>query len=425
MKTPYEFQVEAVNQITNTHGYILADECGLGKTLTAIESAKRTRRILPWRCLVICPPSLISQWEQEINEQDPLANVYIVNRLPFNFGEVNGYLLMSVYDLSSTAVMVSLTKGLFDMIIFDEAHRIKNRKTQTAKSTKKIMASRRLALTGTPMEKNPADLWSLLNFVSPDDFPAYWGFVMKHLDVTEGFYEKYVVGGPKDPEDFGGVLRPFMLRRTKEQVAPQLPEKIVIEPHVPLSNEQQSIYDELKKQKDILVTIDDKELIIPNALALLTKLQQVSTWPELIGFTGQPSGKMRWLDEFMNDHEDEPTVIFTRFREAALYVRRLYGADIVIGGERSLSSEPKLVVGTIDAMGEGLNFQWAKNAVFLDAHWSTIKMTQAIDRIHRINITEPKNLYFLWSTKEDRLVLDAIENKLSESELVYYFLHGL
>jgi len=422
MKTPYAFQQQAITRIVKTPSFILADECGLGKTLTAIESVKRTRRVLPWRCLVICPPSLLEQWEQEIEEQDPIET-YRVNRLPINFDALNGYLLMSIYDLTSKKVVESLSGHLFDVVIFDEAHRIKNRKTVTAKNVKMIPAARRLALTGTPMEKNPADLWSILNFVSPDDFPTYWGFVMKHLDVTAGYFEKYVIGGPKDPEDFGKLLSDYMLRRTKEEVAPELPEKIMIEQKVELFDAQKKLYNEIKSSKDVLVNVEDKTLVIANILSLLTKLQQISTDPHLLGFDVH-SSKLMWLNEFLTiDHVGEPTVIFTRFREVALRIRDEYHTNIVIGGERDLSVNSPLVVGTIDAMGEGLNFQWAKHAIFLDSHWSTIKMTQAIDRIHRINITEPKNLYFLWSTREDKLILDAFENKMSEAELVYYFMH--
>lgn len=423
MKAPYPYQQEAVERILETSGFILADECGLGKTLTAIEAAKRSRKVNPWRCLVICPPSLLAQWRDEIIEQDSQP-VCFVNRLPVRFEEVNGYLLMSIYDLSSPSVRNSLNAHVFDMVIVDEAHRIKNRKTKTATWVKSIPTARSLALTGTPMEKNPADLWSILNFVAPDDFPAYWGFVMRNLQVTEGYFEKYVVGGPKDPEAFGRLLSPYLLRRTKEQVAPQLPEKIAIYTEVFMHPEQASIYRQLKESKDIILTIEDKEVQILNALSLLTKLQQVSTWPTLLGFDDVPSGKFEWLDTFIDDHPDDPLVIFTRFREVAKHIARLYDTEIVIGGERTLSNHPFRVTGTIDAMGEGLNFQWAKHAIFLDAHWSTIKMTQAIDRIHRIDITEPKNLYFLWASPEDRLVLDAVDFKMSESELVYYFLHN-
>ena len=425
MKTPYPFQWQAIEAISQAPGFILADECGLGKTLTAIEACKKRDRSHRGRILIIAPPALLPQWRLEIESQDPGIPITAVNRTPVNFAALRGYFLMSIYDLSSELVRGALYPTVFDVVVVDEAHRIKNRKTKTANWVKKIIAARRLCLTGTPMEKNPADLWSLLNFVAPDDFPAYWNFVMRHLDVTEGYFERYVVGGPKDPAAFGKLLQPYMLRRTKTEVAPQLPEKIIIEQEVAMTPEQQKLYDTVRRQKDIIVTLDNgAQLQITNALALLTKLQQISAWPPLIEEARvKSSGKMDWLESFREDHADEPMVVFTRFRAVAEHIHSIYGGDIVIGGQREISENPTFCVGTIDAMGEGLNFQWAKHAIFMDSHWSTIKMTQAIDRIHRINITEPKNIYFLWSTHEDQLVLDAFNNKMSEAELVYYFLH--
>lgn len=426
MKQLYPFQQQAVKTILPAPGFILADECGLGKTVTAIEVCKGLNMHSTGRFLIITPPALLPQWRAEIEDQDPSTPITIVNRLPVAFERLTGYFLMSIYDLSSEKVRAALYSIVFDVVVVDEAHRIKNRKTLTALWIKKILASRRLALTGTPMEKNPADLWSLLNFVRPDDFPAYWGFVMRYLNVTEGYFEKYVVGGPKDPVLFGELLRPYMLRRTKDEVAPQLPEKIIIEQRVDLTPCQRPLYESIRKQDDILVMLDEGvETTIPNALAMLTRLQQFSVYPPGLGVTRCPtSGKLEWLESFMQDHADEGIVVFTRFRDVTELVHEKYGGDIVMGGRREISSNPTFCVGTIDAMGEGLNFQWAKHAIFLDAHWSTIKMTQAIDRVHRINITEAKNLYLLWSTREDKLIIDAFNNKMSEAELVYYFLHG-
>lgn len=423
MKTLYPFQQQAVKAIIETSGFILADECGLGKTVTAIEACKQSRT--HDRILVIAPPALLPQWRVEIEDQDPGVPITVVNRMPINFRSLRGYFLMGVYDLSSDKVRATLYPTMFDTVVVDEAHRIKNRKTRTAEWVKKISAVRRICLTGTPMEKNPADLWSLLNFIAPDDFPAYWNFVMHHLNVTAGYFEKYLVGGPKDPVAFGELLQQYMLRRTKSEVVPQLPEKIIIEQKIDLLPEQQKLYGTMKKQNDIIVTLDNGvELTIPNALAMLTRLQQLSVWPPLLPSDASPagSGKLDWLATFLTDHEGEPVVVFTRFRAVAEHLHTAYGGDIVIGGQREVSDNPTFCVGTIDAMGEGLNFQWAKHAIFLDSHWSTIKMTQAIDRIHRMNITEPKNLYFLWSTREDKLVIDAFNNKMSEAELVYYFL---
>jgi non-specific serine/threonine protein kinase len=246
---------------------------------------------------------------------------------------------------------------------------------------------------------------------------------MQNLEVEEGYWEKYVVGGPKDPVAFGKLLAPYMIRRTKEEVMPELPEKLAFEIRTPLTEPQKELYDEIRKQKDILVQAGGRELFIPNALALLTRLQQISSWPPLLDFDWSlGSGKLQWLDTFLEDHPDDKLVVFTRFRELAKFLANKYDAGIVIGGQREIPKNPARVIGTIDAMGEGLNFQWAKHAIFVDSHWSTIKMTQAVDRVHRMDIKEPKNLYFLWSTREDRLVLDAMDKKMSESELVYYFL---
>jgi SNF2 family DNA or RNA helicase len=330
---------------------------------------------------------------------------------------------MSYYDFLSAGTLSRLNALVWDCMIVDEAHRIKNRKAKMTQGIKQIQSIRKIALTGSPMEKNSADLWSILNFLDAYEFPAYWGWVMKNLEVTAGYFEHYKIGGPKDPEAFGRLLSPFMLRRTKEEVAPQLPEKIIIEEPVTMDPAQEEIYKAVKHTTDIEVQVASRTMLIPNALALLVRLLQVSSYPPILGFDSTPSGKLIWFDDFWTDHKDEPTVVFTRFRAPAIYLANKYNCGLIIGGERREIGSTGLLVGTIDSMGEGLNLQWAKNAVFLDAHWSTIKMTQAIDRIHRIDIKEPKNIYLLWSCREDKLVLDALNHKWSEAELVYFFLH--
>jgi len=439
MKTLYTYQAEAVHTILRHPGFILADECGLGKTVVAVEVCKRLREQAQaqaqeqaqpasaapaWRSLIIAPPALIPQWRMEILDQDPGVPVTVVNRLPLDFTALQGYFLMSIYDLSSPQVRAALSRVVFNILVLDEAHRIKNRKTKTAQWVKQIAAARRLCLTGTPMEKTPADLWSLLNFVAPDDFPAYWNFVLNNLNVTEGYWERFVIGGPKNPQAFGELLRPYMLRRTKDEVMPQLPEKICIEQVVEMTSHQAAFYHTVKRQHDIVVDVDGlSTLIITNTLTKITRLQQIAVWPPLVVPTaGAESGKLEWLDTFRDDHPNEPMVVFTRFREVAQLVHERYGGDIIIGGLRMISPDPQFCVGTIDAMGEGLNLQWARHAIFLDCHWSSIKMTQAIDRVHRVDIKEPKNLYFLWSCAEDRAVIDAFNAKMSEAELVAYYL---
>lgn len=410
-----------------TPGFLIADECGLGKTITAIEIVKTARKLygegVDYRTMVVCPPSLILQWIDAINDQDPGQAVHVPGRVSYKYAEIAGYVIMTYYDFLDPHTETRLGGLVWDCMIADEAHRIKNRKAKTTLAIKKVTAARKVALTGTPMERTAADLWSVLNFLDNEAFPAYWGWVMNNLVVTAGYFEKYQIGEPKDPEAFGAMLAPYMIRRTKEEVASQLPEKIVIEEHVAMSDKQQALYNQLKHSRDIEVDVGDKKLLIKNVLSLITRLQQISSYPPLLGFDKCESGKLLWLKDFLTDHPDEGTVIFTRFRDTAIHLAEELKCSIIIGGERTLVENATRLVGTIDAMGEGLNLQWAKNAIFLDAHWSTIKMTQAIDRIHRIDIKEPKNIYLLWSTREDKLVLDALNRKWSEAELVYYFLH--
>lgn len=430
MKQLYYFQQEAVNKALGAPGLLIADECGLGKTITALEIAKVSREKfsshLTWRCLIVCPPSLIKQWIVAIDEQDLGQDVHVPGRLPYAYLKVNGYVIMSYYDLLHEHTLASLSALMWDCMIVDEAHRIKNRKAKTVINIKKIMAARKIALSGTPMEKTPADLWSILNFLNPYAFPAYWGWVLTNMNVTAGYFEKYKIGAPKDPDAFGKSLSPFMIRRTKEEVAPQLPEKILVEEPVAMDSVQQTLYDTIKHNTDIEIKVAGQTMLVPNALSLITRLMQISSYPPMLGFNDATSGKLAWLDDFLSDHEDEATVIFTRFRATAIYIADKYKCDMIIGGDRRETwsgTGPRRLVGTIDSMGEGLNLQWAKNAVFVDSHWSTIKMTQAIDRIHRIDIKEPKNIYLLWSCREDKLVIDAINQKWTESELVYYFLN--
>jgi SNF2 family DNA or RNA helicase len=191
-----------------------------------------------------------------------------------------------------------------------------------------------------------------------------------------------------------------------------------------MTPEQTLLYDQIKKSDDIIVDVEDQTLLIQNVLTLITRLQQISTDPSLLGF-GAGSGKLLWLEEFFDDHPNEHVVVFTRFRDVALSLARKYRAPHIVGGSTSESfSEDTFqrLFGTIDAMGEGLNLQRATTAIFLDAHWSTTKMTQAYDRIHRLGISSPRNVYLLNSCREDIIVYKAISKKWSVHDLVYQYL---
>jgi SNF2 family DNA or RNA helicase len=424
---PYGYQEEAITFATTRTGSVIADECGLGKTLVAVEAAKRLRKFKPWRCLVLCPPSLVAQWVKFISEQDdggPL--IYAPSRLPLDYKLYAGWFVNDYYALYNDAARERMQKVLWDLIILDEAHRIKNRQAKISKYCKQLNKVRSICLTATPMEAGAVDLWSILNFIDRPAYPAFHRWVHKHLKVTDNYWGGKKYGDPLDETAFGQQVAPYILRRTKKEVVPELPARIDIPQRVDMLPDQLAAYTDIKNSDDILVDVEDQTLLIQNVLTLITRLQQVSTDPSLIGLKAE-SGKLLWLKEFFDDHPNERVVVFTRFRNTALNLSHIYGAAHIVGGSISQDFHEDTfdrVFGTIDAMGEGLNLQRASTAIFLEGHWSTTKMTQALDRIHRVNILEPKNVYLLNSCREDIIVYKAITKKWSKQELVYQYLHG-
>lgn len=430
MKTLYPFQQVAV-EVGMLRPLLLADECGLGKTITAIEIAKRRMNELEGPTLIIAPLRTREQWRQELAGQDPDRKCYILDTSHL---EVRS----NAYHITHYEAIRTLA-NLFDPIIWttiivDEAHRIKNRKALCTKAIKQLSARRRIALTGTPLEKTPADLWSLLNWLYPGYFNSYWRFHDRYVQTEPIFrggamYRKDV--GGKNLDELMNEIKYFMLQRTKKEVAPQLPEKIETVVPLRMSNEQLELYDTIATSSDIEVAIGQSvsPLIITNVMSQIIKLQQVASWPGRLLDVPVPSCKLDWLDDFLDDNPEEPVVVFTVFRETAIGLAERYqDATLLIGGsdwqnaEDFLQKRKRILIGTIATMSEGLNLQRARTAVFFDLHWSSIKMRQAIDRVHRIDIKEPKQIIYLIASPVDDLVFKAFTTKMELVDLVRKFL---
>lgn len=427
MKVLRPFQRIAVDRIVQG-GLILADECGLGKTMQAIEGVIASRSTeTKWRTLVVCPTKVAAQWALEIEGQDPGADIIHAGTIPYVFDGYAGWVITTYPNLFHNLTYERLKSCVWDMVIFDEAHRLKNRKSGSFARALGLISAKTVCLTGTPMEKTPQDLWALLRLTSPADTLSFWKYVDEYLEKEQGFFERWVIKGPKDPEAFGKMLSQYMLRRTKEEVMPELPEKILVDTYVEPDTKQMAALTRMRTSDDVVVQVNEEvEMLVPNRLAQITRMQQLSTWPPLLGVKAT-SGKMGWLADFLLDHPDEPIAVFTRFPAVAEMLANKHKAACLTGGMdtrgKFLSGETRLIFCTIEAI-EGVDgLQIADIAIFLDSHWSTIRMTQAIDRIHRMNITAPKTIYRLHSCYEDELVLMALDQKWSEAELVYYYLH--
>jgi len=430
VKTPYPFQRTAIERILSSAGFLLADDCGCGKTLVSVEVAKASRELGQNKVLLVLPHSAIAQWIETIHEQDPdYGRILVMNKIPWKLNDFEGYAIVTYPELFDDISINNLRTVLWDWVIADEGHRFKNRKTGTFKSIKNLNYVRGLVLTATPSETTSADYWALLHFVRPDIFKAFWGFVAKWIIKKPGYQNHWVLGGAKDPKAFATMLQPYVLQRARRDVMPDLPPMIIADIPVDFLPKQAEAYKQFKEADDILVPVQEKEFLVTNVLSFITKAHQVSVDPSLIGLKGY-SGKLAWLDDWLSDHPNDPTVIFTRFRDLAIKLSEEYDGDLVVGGMGGVPAEcfktgkTRLIFGTIDAMGETLNLQRARHAIFLDAHWSHRAMKQATDRIDRMDITSPSTVYRLYSCYEDRLVLTAVDEKWNEGELVRKYLQG-
>jgi len=449
MKTPHPYQQEAID-LGVRRNLLLADQTGLGKTLTCIEIARNCIAQVGGYALVIAPKKTIAQWREAIAEQCPKANIIIGTK----------HFLSIVLGKSSTdrptwvvthyeavvAAAAELARVKWTIAILDEAHRIKSRSTPKrpvkrteAVKTATMHAQRKIAATGTPWDRNPADVWSIAHWLYPSRYTSYWRFYEQHVAVEYDYLGYPHVKGCKDREAFARELSPYTLARTKKQVAPDLPPRIDRTERVDLEPKQEKLYQQLLASKELIALLqlpEDQiatEVVVLNALSHLSKLLQMSTDPHLLGIKGAASGKLNWLADYLSDNSDEKVVVFTRYRETALKLSMELDADLIIGGMKDdvrpgnafLSGEKRILVGTIAAMREGLNLQLASTAIFIDQDWSAIAMNQAVDRIHRIDITEPKQVIFLRSTPADDLVYKAFTGKWTNAKLVFEFLNQL
>jgi SNF2 family DNA or RNA helicase len=298
-------------------------------------------------------------------------------------------------------------------------------------------------MTGTSYDANPADVWSILNWLEPQFFTSYWRFYNSHvnykeIEVRRGQWVKVINKAQpvKDPENFARLLRQFSLKRTKKEVRPDLPERIDQYVDLQMNSDQADYYSKIIDAEDMLISLDDNELndqFITIQLTRILKLIQVTTDPTLLGVKSS-SVKLDWVMDWLEDNPNETVIVFTRFRDSAIKIHStlMPNASLIIGGNTNkhiskaeLASKPQ-IVGTIAAMGEGLDLPHIDNAIFIDVEWSSILMQQAIDRIHRINIDNVKHLYFLrCQNTVDELVHQAVRDKWSTKELVENFLKGV
>jgi superfamily II DNA or RNA helicase len=410
-------------------GGCLADDMGLGKTVQVL-ALLETRRAERERCdptrtsprpsLVVVPKSLVFNWKAEAARFTPKLAVLDhtgIDRLR-GIDHVEDYdLVITTYGTLRRDV-VDLKDARFDYVILDEAQAVKNADTESAKAVRLLRAQHRLALSGTPVQNHLGELWSLFGFLNPGLLgPA--SALGSHGART---------ADAETREMLGRMLRPFILRRTKDQVAPELPGKLEQTIHCELDGTQRARYDQLRVHyRHALLGRVARDGVARSAIHILEallRLRQAACHPGLIDPTrvAEPSAKLDVLVPRLAEvaEQGHKALVFSQFTSLLAIVR----AHLDRGGLRyeyldgrtrdraerirHFQSDPdcRLFLISLKAGGLGLNLTAAEYVFLLDPWWNPAVEAQAIDRTHRIGQTRPVFAYRLIArdTVEDRIV---------------------
>ncbi len=318
--------------------------------------------------------------------------------------------------------------GEWDLIVADEAHRLKNPKAQMVRAIKKIPARMKLALSGSIIENHAEELFSPLQWLFPDSYSSKWrDWNDRFLDYVDGPFGKICVGVKEHTlDDLRQELGVFMVYRRKEDEL-DLPERTDQTLLIDLSPGQRQAYDELRDT--CVATLDSGELVTADdGLVMLTRLRQLATGLDLVATDVQDSAKLDVALDLIEDNEDEAFVVFTWYKAAARALSdRLSQKSIdhfVVTGdvnhaaradyiERFQNGEARVFIGTISTLGESVNLYRATNAIFLDRSWNPMDNAQAADRIYRIGQTKPVTITHLVArdTVDELRVQPALANK--------------
>lgn len=381
-------------------GACLADDMGLGKTAQVLAFLENFRRKAKGHGLLVAPASLVNNWEKEISKFTPSMDYSVFSS---SFPEIsNATLTITTYGMLSRHK--ELAEREWDVAILDEAQAIKNPNSKQSKIARSIRAGFRIALTGTPVENELNDLWSIFDFTNPGLLGSKAEFERYSANLTEtGDYER-----------LRSMTAPFILRRMKtdRSIISDLPDKIETNEIITLSKKQRVLYNKVAEDFADALSATEKGQRLGLILSTITKFKQLCNHPsQYLGQKAYPeneSGKFQMLRELCESIRDsrEKVLVFTQYREMteplAGFLSQVFGrnglvfhggltkkarAEVVERFESNREYIPFMVI-SIKAGGTGLNLVSANHVIHFDRWWNPAVENQATDRAFRIGQTK-------------------------------------
>lgn len=438
------FQQAAIDKFEKVTVSLIGDDMGLGKTIEGIMLDKRRRELFRVEfeekakgkalTLVVAPLSTLGGWANHFRKWNPELNVVMIdkkNRELFLHKIKKGKGDVFICHWEALRLIPELRKVYWFHVIADEVHRAKNRDAQQTQALKKLPTWFKTGLSGTPADNRPDDFWSILNWLLPKVFTSYWTFFNKHVifkeEVNQKTGKKYrTILGCAEVDDLMQSIAPYYIRRLKEHVAKDLPDKYYTSVFVDLSSVQRRAYDGMRKRMLAWVGEHEAEPIAaPIVIAQLLRLQQFSgAFGEIIQITKrfrkdcpegcpdgkcighlkdalkltEPSTKLDAVMEIIADNPNEQMIIFSQSKQMINMLEarcKTKGVSVITltgdtkGNREDLieafqAGKARIFAATIRAGGEGITLTAARTVIFLDRDWSPTKNRQAEDRAHRI-----------------------------------------
>ncbi|PIF45670.1 SNF2 family DNA or RNA helicase [Chryseobacterium sp. 52] len=418
-------------------GGCLADDMGLGKTLQVIAFmlSQREKRGHTTH-LVVVPTSLLFNWQEEINKFAPSIKVmthYGADRLKASAHMAEYEVVLTSYGMLLSDIRF-LKDFRFNYVFLDESQTIKNPNSERYKAARLLQSRNRIVLTGTPIENNTFDLYSQLSFACP----GLLGSKQYFKDIYAVPIDKFEYG--LRAQELQQKIRPFILRRTKKQVAKELPEKTEMVIYCEMDAEQRKIYDAYEKELREFIAANDDDDLNKNSMHVLTgltRLRQICNSPVLLkeGYSGEHAVKIEILmEQIQSKSKDHKILVFSQFVEMldllkAELERKKIPFEYLTGQTKNRgkavnnfqeNEEVRVFLISLKAGGVGLNLTQADYIYLVDPWWNPAAENQAIDRSYRIGQTKnviAVRLICSDTVEEKILSLQKRKNELAQNLL--------